>query len=163
MLTVSHKYPSFSFFFQRYQLSELWKDWYGVPLPVKSGKYAQCKVYYISIWWTSYFCVKILSSCVHWPSKCDSSVWLPVKIARRQKEVLKTHYPLDVSSQKSTKVCFSMTIGILKFPDPRNRDSISVINSKDTLLAILKVTDARRDVILAGGLNHRQKPCTRII
>ena len=25
----------------------------------------------------------------------------------------------------------------------------------NTLLAILKVTDARRDVILAGGLNHR--------
>ena len=48
-----------------------------------------------------------------------------------------------------------MTIGILKFPDPRNRDSISVINSMDTLLAILKVTDARREVILAGGLNHR--------
>ena len=88
------------------------------------------------------------------PQRCHWSVWLPVKIARRQKEVLKTHYPLDVSSQKSTKVCFSMTIGILKFPDPRNRDSISVINSKDTLLAILKVTDARRDVILAGGLNH---------
>ena len=25
----------------------------------------------------------------------------------------------------------------------------------NTLFAILKVTDARRDVILAGGLNHR--------
>ena len=66
------------------------------------------------------------------PQKCDWSVWLPVKIARRQKEILKIHYPLDVSSQKCTKVCFSMTIGILKFPDPRNRDSISVINSMDT-------------------------------
>ena len=29
------------------------------------------------------------------------------------------------------------------------------VSSMNTLLAILKVTDARRDVILAGGLNHR--------
>ena len=55
-----------------------------------------------------------------------------------------------------------MTRGTLKSPDPRNRNSISVINSKflsvssmNTLLAILKVIDARRDVTLAGGLNHR--------
>ena len=55
-----------------------------------------------------------------------------------------------------------MTIETLKSPNPRNRNSISVIKSKflsvssmNTLLAILKVTDARRDVILAGGLNHR--------
>ena len=55
-----------------------------------------------------------------------------------------------------------MTRGTLKSPNPRNRKSISVINSKflsafsmNTLLAILKVADARRDVILAGGLNHR--------
>ena len=55
-----------------------------------------------------------------------------------------------------------MTIETLKSPNPRNRNSISVIKSKflsvssmNTLLAILKVTDARRDVILAGGLCHR--------
>ena len=55
-----------------------------------------------------------------------------------------------------------MTIGILKSPDPRNRNSIVVINSKflsvssmNTLFGILKVTNARRDVILAGELNHR--------
>ena len=55
-----------------------------------------------------------------------------------------------------------MTIGTLKSPNPRNRISISVIKSKflsvssmNSLLAILKVTDARRDVILAGGLYHR--------
>ena len=55
-----------------------------------------------------------------------------------------------------------MTIETLKSPNPRNRNSISVIKSKflsvssmNTLLAILKVTDARRDVILAGGLHHR--------
>ena len=55
-----------------------------------------------------------------------------------------------------------MTTGILKSLNPRNRNSISVISSKflflspmNTLLAILKVTDAGRDVILAGGLNHR--------
>ena len=55
-----------------------------------------------------------------------------------------------------------MTIGTLKSPNPRNQNSISVIKSKflsvssmNTLLAILKVTDARRDVILAGGLYHR--------
>ena len=52
-----------------------------------------------------------------------------------------------------------MTMGTLKSP---NWNCISVINSKflsvssmNTLLAILKVTDARLDVILAGGLNHR--------
>ena len=55
-----------------------------------------------------------------------------------------------------------MNIGTLKSPNPRNRNSISVIKSKflsvssiNTLLAILKVTDARRDVILADGLSHR--------
>ena len=55
-----------------------------------------------------------------------------------------------------------MTIGIFKSQNPRNRNSISVKNSNflsvssmNTLLAILKVTDARRDVILAGGMNHR--------
>ena len=54
-----------------------------------------------------------------------------------------------------------MTIETLKSPNLRNRNSISVMKSKflsvssmtsmNTLLAILKVTDARRDVILAGG------------
>ena len=55
-----------------------------------------------------------------------------------------------------------MTIETLKSPNPRNRNGISVINSKflsvssmNTLLAILKVADAKRDVILAGGLYHR--------
>ena len=51
-----------------------------------------------------------------------------------------------------------MTIETLKSQNPRNRNSISVMKSKflsvssmNTLLAILKVTDARRDVKLAGG------------
>ena len=55
-----------------------------------------------------------------------------------------------------------MTIETLKSPNPRNRNSISVINSRflsvssmNTLLVILKVTDARHDVILAGGLCQR--------
>ena len=55
-----------------------------------------------------------------------------------------------------------MTIETLKSLNPRNRNGISVIKSKllsvssmNTLLAILKVTDERRDVILAGGLYHR--------
>ena len=55
-----------------------------------------------------------------------------------------------------------MTTGTLKSPNPRNRNCISVMNleilsdpSMNTLFAILKVTDTRRDVILAGGLNHR--------
>ena len=55
-----------------------------------------------------------------------------------------------------------MTIGTLKSPNPRNLTSISVITSKflsvfsmNTKLAILKITDARRDVILAGVLYHR--------
>ena len=55
-----------------------------------------------------------------------------------------------------------MTIETLKSPNPRNRNGISVIKSKflsvssmNTLLAILKVTDTRRDVILAGRLYHR--------
>ena len=55
-----------------------------------------------------------------------------------------------------------MTIETLKFPNPRSRNSISVIKSKflsvssmNSLLAILKVTDARRDVILVGELYKR--------
>ena len=55
-----------------------------------------------------------------------------------------------------------MTIETLKSLNPRNQNSISVIKSKflslslmNTLLTILKVTDARRDVILAGGLYLR--------
>ena len=55
-----------------------------------------------------------------------------------------------------------MTIKTLKSPDPRNQNGISVIkstflsvSSMNTLLAILKVTDTKRDVILAGGLYHR--------
>ena len=55
-----------------------------------------------------------------------------------------------------------MTIETLKSPNPRNRNSISVIKSKflsvssvKILLTILKVSNARRDVILAGGLYHR--------
>ena len=55
-----------------------------------------------------------------------------------------------------------MSIGILKSLNLRKRNSISMINSKflsvslmNTLLTILKVTDATSDVILAGGLNHR--------
>ena len=55
-----------------------------------------------------------------------------------------------------------MTIETLKSPNPGNRNGISVIKSKflsvsstNTLLAILKVTDARRAVILAGVLYHR--------
>ena len=55
-----------------------------------------------------------------------------------------------------------MTTETLKSLNPRNRNSISVIkpeflsvSSMNTSLAILKVTDARRDVTLAGGLYHR--------
>ena len=55
-----------------------------------------------------------------------------------------------------------MTIETLKFPNSRNRNSISAIKSKvlsvssmNTLLASLKVADARRYAILAGGLYHR--------
>ena len=56
-----------------------------------------------------------------------------------------------------------MTIETLKSPNARNRNrlyfrgkiEIFIRLSMNTLLAILKVTDARRDVILAGGLYHR--------
>ena len=55
-----------------------------------------------------------------------------------------------------------MTRGNLKSPNPRNQSGISLVNSKflsvssvNTLLAILNVTDARRDVILAGGVNNQ--------
>ena len=55
-----------------------------------------------------------------------------------------------------------MTIETLKSLNPRNRNGISVIklkflsvSSMNTLLTILKVTAARRDVLLAGGLYHR--------
>ena len=37
----------------------------------------------------------------------------------------------------------------------RDKFVILSVSSMNTLLAILEVTDARRDVILAGGLNHR--------
>ena len=64
-----------------------------------------------------------------------------------------------------------------KSPNPRNWNSISVIKSKllsvssmNTLLAILKVTVARRDIILAGGLyrrfqtkNSSNKKCTKCV
>ena len=59
-----------------------------------------------------------------------------------------------------------MTIGTLKSPNPRNRKSISVIESKflsassmNTLIAILKVSDARHDVILAGGPKKKKGDC----
>ena len=55
-----------------------------------------------------------------------------------------------------------MTRGNLKSPNPKNQSGISLVNSKfvsvssmNTLLTILKVTDAGCDVILAGGLNDR--------
>ena len=55
-----------------------------------------------------------------------------------------------------------MTIETFKSLNPRNRNSISVIKSKflsassmNNLLAILRVTDVRRDVILAGRMYHR--------
>ena len=61
-----------------------------------------------------------------------------------------------------TKVWFSLTTVILTSPNPRNRNSISMTMSKllsvasmNTLFAIVKVTDARHDVILVRGLNHR--------
>ena len=54
-----------------------------------------------------------------------------------------------------------MTIETFKSLNPRDRNSISVIKSKflsvysmNTLLAILKVTDVRRDIIMAGALYH---------
>ena len=58
-----------------------------------------------------------------------------------------------------------MTIETLKSPNPRNQNCIFVIKSKflsvssmNTFLVILKVTDARRDVILAGGLDDEKIP-----
>ena len=65
------------------------------------------------------------------PQKCDRSVSLPVKFARRWEGTFKIHYTSqDVSFQKSPKVWFSMTTGILKSLNPRNRNSISVISTK---------------------------------
>ena len=75
---------------------------------------------------------------------------------------LKFITPLDVSFEKSTKYWLSMTTGILTSSNLRNWNSICVRNlqfylslRRTLLLAILKVTDARHDVILAGGLHHR--------
>ena len=66
---------------------------------------------------------------------------------------------MDISFQKKYLSLVFYDNRNLKIPNPRNRISISVIKSKflsvssmNTLLAILKVTDARRDVVLAGGL-----------
>ena len=62
-----------------------------------------------------------------------------------------------------------MTIETLKSPNPRDRNSISVIKSKflsvssmNSLLAILKFTDARRDSVVRGaGLGSRGASCKR--
>ena len=53
-----------------------------------------------------------------------------------------------------------MTKGIVISPNPSNRNSIPLINSRfltissmNPVLATSKLNDARHDVILAGGLN----------
>ena len=86
---------------------------------------------------------KLLNLAVHWPSK----VWPVGMIARKRRECLKFNTPLDVSFQKSTKVFPYYSISVM------NSTFLSV-SSMNTLLAILKVTDARREVILASGQNH---------
>ena len=70
--------------------------------------------------------------------------------------------PLDVSFGKSTKYWLSMTTGILTSSNLRNWNNTCVRNlqlylslQRTLLLAILKVTDARRDVIMARGLHRR--------
>ena len=91
------------------------------------------------------------------------AILLPAKFARRYKGIFKIYYFTGHSIPKRyLSLQFSMTIEPLKSPNPRNRNSISVIKSKflsvssmNTLLAILKVSDARHDVILAGGLYKR--------
>ena len=73
---------------------------------------------------------------------------------------LKFITPLDVSFEKSTKYWFSMTTGILASPNLWNWNSICVRSLnfypslRQTLLLamILKVSDAKRDVILARGV-----------
>ena len=96
------------------------------------------------------------------PQKCDRSVWLLVKFARRWKRVFKIHHTTGHFIPKKllkSSFLWQETIATLKSPNPRNRNSLSVIkwkflsvSSMNTLLTILKVSDARRDVILAGGL-----------
>ena len=86
---------------------------------------------------------KLLNLAVHWPSK----VWPVGMIARKICSTIEVNTPLDVSCEKRTKVFPYYSISV------RNSTFLSV-SSMNTLLAILKVTDARRDVILAGGLNH---------
>ena len=103
---------------------------------------------------------------MYWPAK----VWPVGMIARKNCSTIENRVETNLLNSlhhwtfhsKSTKVWFSMRKWILKSPRPWNRNSISVVNSKflsipstNTLLAILKVTDVRRDVILTGGLNHR--------
>ena len=63
-----------------------------------------------------------------------------------------------------------MIIETLTSPNPRNRNSISVekskllsVSSMDTLLAIFKVTDARRDVILAGPFSLSPATSKRLL
>ena len=73
------------------------------------------------------------------------------------KGIFKIHKNTGRFILKKYQSLLSITVGILKSSNPRNRNSTSVINSKilsfssmNTLLAILKVTDVRRDVIPAG-------------
>ena len=75
---------------------------------------------------------------------------------------LKFITPLDVSFGKSTKYWLSMTKEILTSSNLRNWNNTCVRNlqfypslRRTLLLAILKVTDARRDVIMARGLHRR--------
>ena len=83
------------------------------------------------------------------------------KFAGGWKGIFKIHYTPGRFIPKKYQSLVFYDNSDLKTPNPRNRNSISVINLKflsvssiNTLLAIVKVTDATRNVILAGGLNH---------
>ena len=85
------------------------------------------------------------------PQKCDRSIWLAVKFARRYKGIFKIHYTTGHFIPKKYLSLVFFDNRHLTISNPRNRNSISGIKSKflfvssmNTLLAILKVTDARQ-------------------
>ena len=105
---------------------------------------------------------KFLNLAMHCPQKCDRSVQLPVKFARRYTGIFKIHYTTGCFIPKmyqSLVFYDNRDLKIFKFKKSEqyflDKFEIFIRSFDDPLLAILKVTYARRDVIMEGGLNHR--------
>ena len=106
---------------------------------------------------------KLLNLAVHWSSK----VWPVGMIARKvcstiERNLYNSLHHGTIRSKKYLNLVFydnrNLEISKSKKSERYFRDKIEIfirLDSMNTLLAILKVADARRDVILVGGLYHR--------